>query len=210
MTCSLHQLGLFVFFLLSSVIDSGGIIDQVQETSSSPFLGLCPCGLKETPTPDPHCSCSSEVLTGSLVKYKDRQRLLLRHKAVTVVQVTAESTYCCVHLSSDHEWGMWPEPGSFGHWTCRSRTPQSAGRRMQSCTQRTGKPFGATWGLDHYQLEKTKKMDNKRWEWFKTIFKYPWTMQRFPFIFSHMTSLFVQLPVFPGPDRKLQKGNASS
>lgn len=41
---------------------------------SSPCLWLCPYRLKEMPTPGPHCSCSSEVLTGSLVKYEDGQK----------------------------------------------------------------------------------------------------------------------------------------
>ncbi len=127
---------------------------------SSPCLWWCPCGLTEKPTPDPHCSCSSEVLNGNLASHKRDFYHSTDFRSFQGAHYWAH--HCCVYLSWGCEWGMWPEPGSSGHWTCQSRKPQSAGRQRRSCKLWTGMAFWATWGSDRYQLEKENRQRKMR------------------------------------------------
>lgn len=74
----IQQLGLLMFSL--TFVTSWRVFKKGWgQNSSSPGLWWCPCGLTEKPTPDPHCSCSSEVLSGNLVSYKETEtkKLLL-------------------------------------------------------------------------------------------------------------------------------------
>lgn len=73
----IQQLGQLKFSLtcfLAPVVTSWSMFKKGWgQNSSSPGLWWCPCGLTEKPTPDPHCSCSSEVLSGNLVSYKETE-----------------------------------------------------------------------------------------------------------------------------------------
>ncbi len=63
--------------------------------SSSPCLWWCPCGLTEKPTPDPHCSCFSEVLTGNLVSHKETETESFYCSTDFIGHLRLHS-YCCV------------------------------------------------------------------------------------------------------------------